>query len=303
MKILIEFNGSWGLGDRILADPIYYHLKKKYGKDAIIHTFGESNISSNNPFWDGKKEDTQYDKIISIDCFDRMPIPEYQKLEAMPTAIGHMLSYAGIDYTKVEKLNPSLYLSEDEKKNAFGKFLKKLSPEELKNLIAMCVDYCDPRRHLAMRKWNRIASILKKKGYIIVNLGLKDRLKKADIDLVGKTTLREAASLLSYCSLFIGNNSGLFFIAQSLGLPCVCTFSLAMPERFLLGISPVYPVQADIKCKNCMTFNMVEVAKKKGHCLRPWGIFGKCMKMITVDMAMRKIEEALDDRKNSPNLR
>lgn len=303
MKILVEFYGSWGLGDKILAGPLFYHLKRIYGQDTTIHTSGDSGIYAHNPFWGGKREDTQYDKTISINCFDRMPIEKYQELEAMPTAIGHMLSYAGINYTKVERVAPNLYLSEDEKKSAFNKFLRQFFPEEPKNLIAMCIDYYDPRRHLSVRKWNKIASILRKKGYTIINLGLQNHLKKADIDLVGKTTVREAGSILSYCSLFIGNNSGLFHIAQSVRVPCVCTFSLAIPERFIHGMSPVYPVQTDIKCKNCITFKMLRIIKKKSHCLRSWVNFCRCMKAITVEMIMRKIEGALNDKENSYNLR
>ena len=292
MKILIEFNGLWGLGDKFCTDPIYYHLKKKYGRDTVIHSYGDNGISSHNPFWDGKKEDIHYDKVISINGFDKMPIQEYQKLESMPSVIGHLLSYADIDCSKIEHIIPNLYLSDDEKKIAFNKFFKNNQSGEKRNLIAMCVDYYDARRHLEIRKWNKIASILKKRGYNIVNLGLLHHLPYADIDLVGKTNIREAAAVLSYCYLFIGNIGLLFFIAQSLNIPCICTFSLAIPQRFIYGTCPVYPVQADIKCKNCMTFNMMKVARTKYHCLMPWGILGKCMKMISVDMMMDRIEEA-----------
>lgn len=303
MKILIEFSGLWGLGDKFDSDPMYYHLKKKYGKDTLIHSYGDNGISSHNPFWDGQKQDILYDKVIHINGFDKMPIQEYQRLTSMPSAIGHMLSYAGIDYSKVDNVTPNLYLSDNEKRVAFNKFLEKIQLRENRNLIAMCVDYYDPRRHLGIRKWDKIARILRNRGYNIVNLGLLHHLNSADIDLVGKTDIREAAAVLSYCSLFIGNDGLLFHIAQSVNVPCVCTFSLAIPQRVIFGTCPVYPVQADIKCKNCMTFNMIKVLRTQGHCLTPWGIYGRCMKMITVDMVMNKIEEALYDKENSHNLR
>lgn len=303
MKILVEFNGRWGLGDKLLADPLYYHLKKLYGSGSVVHTSGDSGVSSRNPFVDGTKEDVNYDRVISIDCFDRMPIEEYQKLKAMPSLTAYMLSYAGIDQAAVENIRPNLYLTGDEKEAAFNKFLAKtIKNGDKSRLIAMCADYNDPRRHLEIKKWNRIARILNKKNYKIINLGLNQPLKYSDIDLVGATTFREAGAVISHCALFMGNNSALFHAAQAVGVASVCTFSLAEPRRFMHGTGRVYPVQSNIKCKNCMTRNMEKVTRTKRHCLRPWGITGKCMRMISVRMVMKKVDEALNDKENSARL-
>ncbi len=52
------------------------------------------------------------------------------------------------------------------------------------------------------------------------------------IDLVGKTTPMEAASLLSQASLFVGNDSGLMHSAVATGIPTVGLFGIGKPTVY-----------------------------------------------------------------------
>ena len=55
------------------------------------------------------------------------------------------------------------------------------------------------------------------------NIGkeMKERSKASIINIVGKTTLRQASAILNRCSLFIGNDSGLMHIASASGIPVI----------------------------------------------------------------------------------
>ncbi|WP_288904162.1 glycosyltransferase family 9 protein [uncultured Sneathiella sp.] len=52
------------------------------------------------------------------------------------------------------------------------------------------------------------------------------------IDLVGKTTPMEAAAVLSQCTLFVGNDSGLMHTAVAVGIPTVALFGIGKPAVY-----------------------------------------------------------------------
>ncbi len=76
-------------------------------------------------------------------------------------------------------------------------------------------------------------------------------LRRAPVDLTGKTEVADLPALLSQCHLFIGNDSGAMHVASSVGLPVVAIFGPTDPS----GTSPVTPrctiVQEKPYCSPC----------------------------------------------------
>ena len=64
------------------------------------------------------------------------------------------------------------------------------------------------------------------------------------ISLVGKTTLRELAALLSECDVFLTNDSAPLYIAQAVGVPTVALFGCPDPSSRLFS-KAAFPVTAD----------------------------------------------------------
>ncbi|MEX1035191.1 MAG: glycosyltransferase family 9 protein [Sneathiella sp.] len=62
----------------------------------------------------------------------------------------------------------------------------------------------------------------------VVNALPKDQV----IDLVGKTSPMEAATILSQCDLFIGNDSGLMHTAVAVDIPTVALFGIGKPTVY-----------------------------------------------------------------------
>jgi len=60
-------------------------------------------------------------------------------------------------------------------------------------------------------------------------------LRRAPINLTGKTAIADLPGLLSQCHLFLGNDSGAMHVAAAVGLPVVAIFGPTDPE----GTSPV----------------------------------------------------------------
>lgn len=52
------------------------------------------------------------------------------------------------------------------------------------------------------------------------------------VDLAGETTLLQAAAVLSRCTVFVGNDSGLGHIAAAAGIPTLTVFGPGRPQRY-----------------------------------------------------------------------
>jgi heptosyltransferase-2 len=88
------------------------------------------------------------------------------------------------------------------------------------------------------------------------------------INLVGKTTLKEAAALVQMCSLFVSDDSGLMHVAAALGTPVLGIFGCTDPVknapfspagaarvvRLNLSCSPCYRIDREPECseKTCL---------------------------------------------------
>ncbi len=94
------------------------------------------------------------------------------------------------------------------------------------------------------------------------------KLPEMIINLVGKTTLKEAAALAQACRLFVSDDSGLMHVAAALGTPVVGIFGCTDPVknapfspagtarvvRLSLSCSPCYRIDREPECseKTCL---------------------------------------------------
>jgi len=98
-------------------------------------------------------------------------------------------------------------------------------------------------------------------------------MRNPAIDLAGKTSVSQLASLLKRCRLFISNDSGPVHIAQAVGTPVVSIFGRAQkglsPKRWgPIGIRDRI-LHKEVGCIECLAHN----------CVREFA----CLKAITVD--------------------
>ena len=86
---------------------------------------------------------------------------------------------------------------------------------------------------------------------LAVSAAITKDLRRAPVDLTGKTSMAELPALLSQCHVFLGNDSGAMHVAAAVGLPVVAVFGPTDP----LGTSPVAPhvsiVQQKPYCSPC----------------------------------------------------
>lgn len=71
------------------------------------------------------------------------------------------------------------------------------------------------------------------------------------VDLVGRTTLAEAAGILSLAKLMISNDMGLAHIAPAVGTPTIAIFGPTNPETTRPWGQAVVVLQKDVRCPDC----------------------------------------------------
>jgi heptosyltransferase II len=113
-------------------------------------------------------------------------------------------------------------------------------------------------------------------GETDVSSAIASEMKRAPIDLTGKTTVADLPALLSQCHVFVGNDSGAMHVAAAVGLPTVAIFGPTDP----FGTAPVTPRHTIVRqqpyCSPCF--------------VRRCPIDHRCMTRITTS----EVEAAVD---------
>jgi heptosyltransferase-2 len=101
-------------------------------------------------------------------------------------------------------------------------------------------------------------------------------LSPSAVNLVGKTTLRQAAAVLRCCDLYVGNDSGPMHIAAAMGVPVVALFGSSCPHRFGVRGNGHRVLWASFPCSPCCRAGHLDRCRR---CVfdRPY-----CMSDITV---------------------
>lgn len=176
------------------------------------------------------------------------------------------------------------------------KVLKKFIPETKKNLIGIAPG----ATYGAAKKWfpERFAQLTDRLagaffGQTIILGGNDDKKTAQEIDelsdaplinLAGKTTLTEAAYLISQCSLFISNDSGLMHIAGALNIPTIAIFGSTNPVTTSpLGSQSVI-IRKEVSCSPCL----------KETCPTDF----RCMKLISVEDVFSVAQKLMQEKRS-----
>lgn len=184
---------------------------------------------------------------------------------------------------KAEFKNPSIYLSHDD--IASGERIlgeHGLSYDSAYAVIA-------PRAVAESRRWGSdkygaLAGRLAEEGDCgVVLLGTagdeeagetaRQAAPQKIINLCGKTGLLEAAAIMSFARLFVGNDSGLAHVAGAVGCPVVVLSGPDDPQETSPLCERKTVIIKELDCISCV----------KNRCPKSGEAYMRCMKLITVD--------------------
>lgn len=148
-------------------------------------------------------------------------------------------------------------------------------------------------RRWSDEKWRRLCQLLQEKfGATIIQLGDEhDEFLGCGIDLVGKTSVREAAAVISRCDLLISADNGLAHIAAAVDKACVVLFGPVRPET-RMHAGPGRAVVSTGQCRGCLHKDDWDQTPPrdcpKGH--------HECMELISVESVLEAASQLLGQR-------
>jgi ADP-heptose:LPS heptosyltransferase len=172
---------------------------------------------------------------------------------------------------------PEIWLTEEERELGVG-------VESWERTVAV-----DPGAGWASRRWphgqfEALVAMLKAEGWTVLEVArrLHDRRLRGAIDLTRYGGIRETASILARCTLYVGNDSGMMHLSAAVGTPQVIVFG-AIPwyMRAYKNTTSVYhKVACEIQC-----------ATSKSCCRKPG-----CLDQITPEGVMGAVRTAAAQR-------
>jgi heptosyltransferase-2 len=195
-----------------------------------------------------------------------------------------LLTHIGIE---TQKRQPEIFLSTNEKENAF-KLLKEAGADPESKIIGI-----HPGGNYQSQRWpvKRFAAI---SDHLITNYDVKVILfaGQAEKQLLSEfrgyavntpifledLSLREFMSTLSHCSLFLCNNSGPLHIAAALNIPTVSTMGPTIPYHWWPYGKDHIVLRKNVDCSPC----------KKGICKTH-----ECMELITTNDFIAAVESQI----------
>ena len=195
---------------------------------------------------------------------------KYSLVKHKDSMVNRYLKLADGSYSNV--IRPSLLINGDSSKLISRKYLINNS----KKNIVLCpeAEYGSAKRW-PINKWMQLANFYKEKDYNVYFLGKNKSLeakyqnilkKDSIISLLGKTSLEEAAYILSIVDLVVTNDSGLMHIAASVNTNLISIFGSSSPfytpplmkDQFgeviykALTCSPCFKRECPLQHLNCL---------------------------------------------------
>jgi len=138
-----------------------------------------------------------------------------------------------------------------------------------------------PGASVVERRWGgenfgQVAKTLQERGKEIVVLGSHDDRADADeikkhaedsIDLTGKTSLIDVASILKQCRLLITADSGIMHIAVAVGTPTVSLFGSGIQKKWAPRGKKHIVLNHRFVCSPCTRFGYTPQCKNNVNCL------------------------------------
>ena len=186
-------------------------------------------------------------------------------------------------YIPKELARPTIYLTPTEIEKA-EKMLGGNYP-----FIALCPTTTTMRKMWPPRRWGILANEISRKGYLPVFVGskkdlldfeaIKEQMYCPYLNLIGKTTIREAAAIFTKASLVISVDSGAMHLAVASGARVLALFGPASPERWGPYGGEHKSIYKNLPCSS--------------PCVNEQCLTIDCMRAISVEEVLKEVETML----------
>ena len=246
-RLLVEI--CWRLGDEVMALPVYEALKRQYPDVILGVRCHYPDLLLDNPFVDEvNPKDMQPDRYIFLRQADRtLYRPEaYARAAGVPVLLSRpKLYYADWMCRFVEE---------------FGIGTSAQFP-----WLAVSTSASWKIKEWRAAYWQQLCALFRARGFHVVQLGTSEPVLDGVVDLVGKTSVREAACVLHHVHLYVGCDSGLMHLARAVGTPTVALFGPTDPDILIQNDPGFFPIRATCDCFGCWNRGL---SNQPGECIR-----------------------------------
>jgi hypothetical protein len=249
-----------GMGDEIALTAFVREVSRQYPNEPICVDGGKfPDVWKGNPRVGGQGKHT-----LPTICLK--PWSNYDDHGPLPVNYAHQ---AGMN---ISDPTPEVFVGEAEILKAESLMASVLVGRKRSGpIIAIDTWATWSSRQWEFKRWVTLCEMLQANGWTVVELGrevvdergdVQPFRLPADVQLYGKTSILEAAAVLKCCTLFVGNDSGLFHLAAAVGTPQVVIFG---PKKwFMRAYWTTVPVFATASCSPSCGFTCV----LPRHCLK-----------------------------------
>ena len=203
---------------------------------------------------------------------------------------------------QVKSLNMEVYPEESDQQ-----FAKKILAEYKlpgKTLIGICPGGGkNPGENMPLRRWpiqkyrELVNQLGRRNEYMPILLGGPDDCQYAEeiirakpnkfVNLIGQTTILQAAALMALCDVVVTNDSGLMHLAAAAGAPVISIFGPTDPLlKAPLGEKHMF-LYAHLSCSPCYQSGKFPDCKTQ-----------ECMQKISVDEVLKAVDQILGMRQS-----
>jgi len=278
--LCIAATGGWG--DVLLCTPVIRAMKESNRNCRTIvfcAQMEKAQIFRHNPY---------IDCIRSMSII-RSPVSSYLLMAGKWTL--HRLNYANLapsifpTKSAIEVLAEMAEVQLQDRKVQF--FLSKRENRTARETMAkfrnpVCIEISSHGRNKIWPKRNWEELIKQMPGYTFIQLGpTGDPVLEGAVNLIGKTSFRQAAALIKNAYSFVGVDSGSAHLTNAFGIPGVVLFGPSSPQ--VLGHPNNINIYKKVRCSPC--------ADILGYAKCPYGEF--CMNSITVEEVKQALTSQL----------
>lgn len=282
------------LGDVILGTPIIEELKRRYPDAEITWAIHPQyvEIADTNPHIKGLVISEEHDVLlqeVTNGRYDMVLVPA--QLNHTDTCWHHREKYKHghlVDFyarrcgVEIAKRETKMYFTEDD----WDAVQKYTAADDRASKDGLVIAIHTMTR-VPSKDWNQFGEFVaalkeKYKGCQVLQIGGPDDTQaRADVDLRAKLTYNQIAALLSMCDLFVGVDSGLAYISDSVKCPSIVIMgmSTASTSGPISGrttfIEPDRPEGCESPCHSNCRHN------------------APCIQRITVEEVMKHVEEKI----------
>ena len=220
MKVKILAEMDWNLGDEIMAIPVYKAIKNKFPHSVINVKVRFPELLRNNPY---------VDKInISMKGYDRVfNLRGENKIENRLDSLSKKLRI------KIKDRVPKVYIKKYEIKG-LRLYKYNLQESSLKIAVSTGIGTYWKSKQWGIENFRKLAEyLIENYNSQVIELGKDCESIGLGINLINKTSIREAVLILKQCNLFIGNDSGLVHLALAIGTPAIGLFGPLKPYKLI----------------------------------------------------------------------